>query len=71
MDDYVSYKSSEKQLLNTIEKLLFDNEDITQTFRDGYKIDPEKKVSTYEMLNNITNLDYCNLFYTLIYYAFP
>ena len=66
---YVSYKSGEKRLMNTIEKLLFDNEDITQMFRDGYKIDPDMKFSTYETLNNITNLDYCNLFYTLIYYA--
>ena len=69
LNGYISYKPSENKLMNTIEKLLFDNEDITQTFRDGYNINPEKKVSTYEMLNDITSLDYCNLFYTLIYYT--
>ena len=55
--------------LPKINKKAHGSQDAAMIPKQTLPIDQDAKISTYEMLNNITNLDYCNLFYTLIYYA--
>ena len=62
------FNYNDEQMLNIIEKILFDNEEISEEFYDGYKLDKEVKFTTSELLTHLRESDFSNFFYTLIYY---
>ena len=71
-DKYNGFKQfnfNDNQMLNVIEKMLFDNQDIYEEFFDGYKIEKETKYPLGELIKKLHDSDFSNFFYTLIYYV--